>query len=178
MDYSLFQRLTESELDNTISEIDLALEFHIKWLSELNRALICHTETDFQQVQNILINDDHFIRWYNTMREEDLIEIPAFKALGEIHAEMLKVSRSLLSSVSQKESICSSEYDKLISLATELRQQINVFKSKLKSDLKLVAKLMGKVFENADEGVMITKKYLRLIIDSIRANKFVIRLMS
>lgn len=156
MDYSLFQKLSDSELDNYLNEIDLALEFHIKWLSELNRALICHTENDLQQVEKILTNDDHFIRWYNSVREEELLETPAFKVLGGIHAEMLNLARGLLSKAGQKESICTSEYDQFTLLTSELRHQINIFKGKLKSDLKLVAKLMGKVFENADEGVMIT----------------------
>jgi len=156
MDYSLFQKLTESELDNYLSEIDLALEFHIKWLSELNRALICHTETDIQQVQKILINDDHFSRWYNSVRDEDLINMPAFKTLGVIYSEMIKHGQDLLLIVSQKKQVCANEYDAFMVLTIELRQQINIFKSKIKSDLKLVAKLMGKVFENAEEGVMIT----------------------
>lgn len=156
MDYSLFQKLTESELDNYLSEIDLALEFHIKWMAELNRALICHTETDLQQIQNILTNDNHFNRWYNSVKEGELITMPAFKTLGEIHVEMLKAGRDMLSTTHRKENICASEYDRFMSLTSILRHQMNILKSKVKSDLKLVAKLMGKVFENAEEGVMIT----------------------
>lgn len=156
MDYSLFQKLTESELDNYLSEIDLALEFHIKWLSELNRALICHTGSDLYQVQNILTNDDHFNRWYYGIRDEDLLDTSVFKSLGNIYSEMLKRGSALLSSVGQKNRICVSDYDAFISLTSELRHKVNIFKSKIRSDLKLVAKLMGKVFENAEEGVMIT----------------------
>jgi len=163
MDYSLFQKLTESELDNYLSEIDLALEFHIKWLSELNRALICHTETDIQQVQKILINDDHFSRWYNSVRDEDLIKMPAFKTLGVIYSEMIKYGQDLLLIVSQKKQVCANEYDAFMALTIELRQQISLFKSKIKSDLKLVAKLMGKVFENAEEGVMITDSEVNIL---------------
>jgi len=156
VDYSLFQKLTESELDNYLSEIDLALEFHIKWLSELNRALICHTGSDLYQVQNILTNDDHFNRWYHGIRDEDLLDTSVFKTLGNIYSEMLKRGSALLSSAGQKNGICASDYDAFISLTSELRHKVNIFKSKIKSDLKLVAKLMGKVFENAEEGVMIT----------------------
>ena len=156
MDILLFQKLTESELDSYLSEIDLALEFHIKWLSQLNRALICHTENELNQVQSILTNDDHFNRWYNSVQDGDLLEMPAFKVLGEIHTEMLTIGGDLLLRAGKDQKICTSEYDRFLTLTSELRHQINIVKSKIKSDLKLVAKLMGKVFENAEEGVMIT----------------------
>jgi len=163
MDYTLFQKLTESELDSYLNDIDLALEFHIKWLAELNRALICHTEAELQQVQNILINDNHFSRWYHSVEEDALIEMPAFTTLGEVHAEMLKLGRDLLTKACQKEEICTSEYELFTTLTSSLRHQMNLLKSKVKSDLRLVAKLMGKVFENADEGVMITDADARIL---------------
>lgn len=156
MDYSLFQKLTESELDNYLNEIDLALEFHIKWLTALNRALICHKEIDLNQVQDILTSDDHFNRWYCSVHDEDLVAMPAFKTLGKIHNEMLQLGRDLLSRAGQGENICSKEYDRFMNLTSVLRHQIHVLKSSIKSNLKLVAKIMGKVFENAEEGVMIT----------------------
>ena len=163
MDYSLFQRLTESELDHYLSEIDLALEFHNKWLSAVNRALVCHTETNLKQVENILTSDDHFTRWYRSVRDEDLIDIPAFITLGETHAEMLKLGRELLLSRGDNKEICAGEYDQFVLLTSELRRQVNVLKSKIKSNLRLVAKLMGKVFENAEEGVMITDSNSRIL---------------
>jgi len=156
LDSYLFQKLTESEFDNYLSAIDLALEFHIKWLSELNRALVCHTETDIKQVQNILSSDSHFNRWYNSVADDELVDMPAFKRLGNIHNKMLSLGRELLSSTGQKEGVCVREYDKFILLTSELRSQLSILKSKVRSDLKLAAKIMGKVFENASEGVMIT----------------------
>ena len=156
MDYSLFQKLTESELDNYISDIDLVLEFHVKWLLELNRSLVCNTETELNQVNTNQRDDEHFNRWYNTVQEEGLIDMPAFKALAGIHTEMVNLSSELLIKSNQKERIYTNEYDRFSSLSSELRHQVNILKSKIKFDLKLVAKLMAKVFENAEEGVMIT----------------------
>lgn len=156
MDLSLFQKLTESELDNYLNEIDLVVEFHIKWLSELNRALICHTVTERQQIQNILTTDEYFNRWYHSVQDEELLDMSAFKALGVIHSEMLKLASSLLAQSERQEYICVSDYDRFTLLTHELRSQIAEFKNKIRANLQLVAKLMGKVFENAEEGVMIT----------------------
>lgn len=163
MDYSLFQKLTESELDNYLNEIDLALEFHNKWLSAVNRALVCHTETNLKQIKNILTSDDHFTRWYNSVRDEELIEMPAFTSIGETHTEMLKLGRELLLSRGDNKEICAGEYDRFVLLTSELRRQVNLLKSRIKSNLRLVAKLMGKVFENAEEGVMITDADSRIL---------------
>ncbi len=156
MGLSLFQKLTESELDNCINEIDLVVEFHINWLSELNRAIICHTVSERQQIKNILITDEYFNRWYHGVQDKELIEMPAFKLLGDIHGEMLKLASSLLAHASREEDICVDEYDRFILLTHELRAQITELKNRIKENLQLVAKLMGKVFENAEEGVMIT----------------------
>ena len=79
MDYTLFQKLSESELDNYITEMDLVLEFHVKWLSELNKALICQNELNFQYLKTILATDDHFSRWYNGINDDVLLEIPFFE---------------------------------------------------------------------------------------------------
>jgi len=156
MGNSLFQKLSETELNNYISGIDFALEFHLKWLSKLNRALICQTETDFKETKNILTRDNHFNRWYNSIHEPELIRIPAFLSLPEIHTQMVLLSRDLLLMASEKKVIDCIEYDKFIDLASRFRKLMNTVKSKVKSDLKLIAKLMGNIFENADEGVMIT----------------------
>ena len=156
MDLSLFQKLTESELDNYLNEIDLVVEFHVKWLSELNRALICQTVTERQQIQKILITDDHFSRWYQSVQDDELISMPAFKNLGVIHSEMLKLGSGLLAQAARQEKITAADYDRFTALTHELRSQIAELKNRIKANLQLVAKLMGKVFENAEEGVMIT----------------------
>jgi len=153
MTYSLFQKLSESELDNYLSDIDLALEFHIKWLSDVNKMLICQTELN---ETTLLENGSGFNRWYNNIVEEELIKMEAFSKLGNIHAKMLSSAKTLLLDSSSKHKVSESMYNDFIQVTESLRLQMHVLKTKIKSDLKLVAMLMGKVFENAEEGVMIT----------------------
>jgi len=153
MTYSLFQKLSESELDNYLSDIDLALEFHIKWLSDINKMLICQTELN---ETTLLENGSGFNRWYNGILEEELIKMEAFSKLGNIHAKMLASAKTLLLDSSSKNKVSEIMYNDFIQITESLRLQMHVLKSKIKSDLKLVAMLMGKVFENAEEGVMIT----------------------
>lgn len=160
MSYSLFQKLSESELDRYLSEIDLALEFHIKWLSEVNRALVCRIESNHAILTE---NDNRFNRWYNNVTEEELVTMEAFIRLGEIHNDMLAVSDTLLRNSKPSVAIMCNEYDEFLHLTKELRSQIHILKNKMKSDLKLVALIMAKVFENAEEGVMITDAESRIL---------------
>jgi len=153
---SLFQKLTESELDNYLNEIDLVLEFHVKWLSELNRILVCCNQFEPDNDLGFDNADDHFKRWYESVHDQELIEMPAFKTLENLHDEMLLHSKILLDKVINNSKILPDEYDGFAELTSEFRQHMLTLKARIKSDLKLVAKLMGKVFENAEEGVMIT----------------------
>ena len=163
MEISLFQKLTESELDNYLNDIDLALEFHIKWLAELTRTLLCHHQLDFNEESVFDLNNEYFNRWYNSVCDQELLDMPAFSSLNIIHGNMLNVARQLISTVANNEVICCKEYDRFTALAADLRHNIQLLKTKIKSDLKLVAKLMGKVFENAEEGVMITDAQSRIL---------------
>jgi len=163
MYHSIFQKLTESELDKYLNDIDLVVEFHVKWLSELNRALVCHTVSERYQIQIILDMDDYFCRWYHGIHDEDLSRMPAFIALGLLHAEILKNASGLLSQAVRNETIYIEDYDRFTRLTDELRGQIKELKDKVKDDLQLVAKLMGKVFENAEEAVMITDANSRIL---------------
>ena len=160
MKYSLFQKLSESELNSYLNDIDLALEFHIKWLSEINRALVCRVESNQITLSE---NDNNFSRWYNNVSDEELIKMDAFVKLGTIHDDMLAVSTSLLKHSSPSTSISCAEYDEFLQLTKDLRNQINFLKVKIKTDLKLIAVIMGKVFENAEEGVMITDAESRIL---------------
>ena len=156
MDNFLFQKLTESELGQYLKDIDLALEFHIKWLSEINRVLICRTEPDIIQEDLLLNNDEYFSRWYRSVDEHELLYMSAFLRLGVIHDEAVDMAQDLLIKAQKQHAISLHDYDSFIELTSELRRHIDLVKSKIKNDLKIVAKIMGKVFENAEEGVMIT----------------------
>jgi len=153
MQFSLFQKLTESELDNYLSEIDLALEFHIKWLSEINRILVCHSLSKKNKLADF---DNSFKRWYINIIGDELISKDALLLLGNIYNDMLSKAEALMNKALNNQTINEMEYEDFVHISKTLRLKIHIFKSKIKSDLKLVAVLMGKVFENAEEGVMIT----------------------
>lgn len=152
MTYSLFQKLTESELNNYLGEIDKVLEFHIKWLSEVNRLLIFPLKNT---KNNLLIHED-FKRWYSSVNYEGMLESDALTRLNTTYDAMMNISKTLLESVNSGSSVSDTDYDAFLQFTKDFRKQLNTLKRKIRSDLKLMAILMGKIFENAEEGVMIT----------------------
>ncbi len=157
MTRNLFQQLTLSELEKYTSELELAVENHAKWLSRINRTLICSLPAD----SNDLSEHPHQLcqlgRWYQQIEEPGLTADDTFRYLGEVHKAMHMTAKSLLlKQQTPHEQINPDEYDELIELSEELRFLINALRREFNHNRNLTAKLMGKVFENASEGVIIT----------------------
>lgn len=156
MNPDLFQQLTQSELEKYTSELDMAVENHAKWLSRINRSLICNMaaeDNDVSENPHLLC---HFGRWYDNIDDPGLVADATFRHLGEVHRMMHLAAKDLLLKKRGHEPIEPVEYDELIDLTEELRFLINALRRELNHNLNLTAKLMGKVFENAGEGVVIT----------------------
>jgi len=163
MDMSLFQRLTASELDQYLSEIDLALEYHTRWLAAVNRALVCHEPGDIKHFSQDLVHHCYFGRWYASVEQPDLIKQPAYQTIGDIHVQLHQRVRLLMTKVQQGNALSIEDYDRFTDISKSFRQAVNDLKGTIKHDLKLIATLMGKIFENAEEGVIITDKEANIL---------------
>lgn len=163
MDLSLFQRLTASELDQYLSEIDLALEYHNRWLAAVNRALVCREAGDIRHFNQDLLHQCYFGRWYASVEEPDLIQEPAYQTIGNVHAQLHQQVRLLINRVAQGKAPSAADYDCFTDINKTFRQAVGDLKGTIKRDLKLIATLMGKIFEYAEEGVIITDKDSRIL---------------
>jgi diguanylate cyclase (GGDEF)-like protein/PAS domain S-box-containing protein len=152
----LFQQLTLTELEKYSSELEHAIEKHAKWLSQVNRTLIC----DLPAQENDLEEHPHqlcqFGRWYDKVDDPVLATLETFNRIGEVHEAVHLEARSLLLKGQNNEPIDATEYDELVEHSNELRFLITTLRRDLNHNRNLTSKLMGKVFENASEGVIIT----------------------
>jgi len=152
----LFQQLSLSELDKYTGELEHAIENHAKWLSRVNRTLICNLPPD----ENDLSDHPHhlcqFGRWYHKIDDPILATLDSFKLIGEVHKQMHLKAGELLNKGKHRLAIAPDEYDELIEHSDKLRFLINALRRDLNHNRNLTSKLMGKVFENANEGVIIT----------------------
>lgn len=163
MDLSLFQRLTVSELDQYLNDIDLALEYHHRWLAAVNRALACRRTEDIDHFRQDLLHQCYFGRWYASIEEPDLLNEPAYLTIGKVHDQLHRQVRQVMETVGRGEPLPSEDYNTLTSVNTAFRQVVGELKAAIKHDLKLIATLMGKVFENAEEGVIITDREAKIL---------------
>jgi len=158
MDQSLFQRLTSSELEQYLAEIDLALEYHSRWLAAVNRTLVCRDPDDLQHFSHELLHHCYFGRWYASVEQPVLVDIPAYHDIGKVHDQLHQRVGSLIEKIEQDQSLSMQDYKQFTDTTQSFREAINVLKNMIKHDLHLIANLMCKIFEKADEGVIITDK--------------------
>lgn len=156
MNRNLFQQLTLSELEKHIGELELAVENHTKWLSRLNRTLICNLPADAGDINENPHRACHFGRWYHNIDDSELLTDETFTHLGEVHESLHMTAKRILLKRQGRDRITTEEYDELVGLSEELRFLINALRREFNHNRNLTAKLMGKVFENASEGVVIT----------------------
>jgi diguanylate cyclase (GGDEF)-like protein/PAS domain S-box-containing protein len=153
----LLQQLTLNELEIYSSELGMAVENHAKWLAQVNRTLICHLLPDPSDLSEHPEHLCHFGRWYYSIDNPSLTATEIFPQIGEVHKVMHHTARELLLKAKNNKTISSAEYDELIEHSRELRFLISTLRRDLTHNINLTSKLMGKVFENAGEGVMITE---------------------
>ena len=155
MNRELFQQLTLSEIEQYSLELELAVNSHARWLNQLNRTIICKLppqDDDISETAHLLC---HLGRWYHSINNPAFEALEDFSIIGPVHEQMHAVARGLLLKIQQGQAITPDEYDELVMLSDILREHLTNLRGSLNRNRDLVARLMGKVFENADEGVII-----------------------
>ena len=156
MDATLFQRLTASELNSYVNELELAVENHIRWLNDVNRSLLCHAAPSAENLVTQPYLLCHFGRWYHNVSNTALLAQPEFVAIGPVHEQLHELARRLLQAEVDGKPFDPAAYDDLLARGDEMRHLLARVRASFKSNINLISTLMGKVFENATEGVLIT----------------------
>lgn len=156
MRLDIFQQLSMAEVEQYSTEVEHAINNHAAWLNQINRTLICRLPPQ----ANDLADEPHqlcqFGRWYHGISNKALENVEYFQRIGPVHEAMHKAGADLLRRSQQGLSIQPQDYDQLILHSDELRHYLHDLRGELNRNRDLISKLMGKVFENADEGVVIT----------------------
>jgi diguanylate cyclase (GGDEF)-like protein/PAS domain S-box-containing protein len=153
---NLFQQLTHDKLERYARELEQAIEDHAGWLSRFNRTLICQLPASSDDLNDSPHHLCKFGRWYYGIDEPVLAATDSFQQIGEVHKQMHLATRELLLKARAGERITADEYDALIELSDELRFLMRGLRRDLYQNQLITSRLMGKVFENAHEGVIIT----------------------
>jgi diguanylate cyclase (GGDEF)-like protein/PAS domain S-box-containing protein len=155
MHNALFQQLTLNELERYTEELQQAIEDHVRWMAQINRALICQLPAEANDIAEHPHHLCKFGHWYHGIHNPVLSTLENFRAIDPIHQKIHQIAKQLLITNHTKESI-TPLYDELITLTEELRTQLSQLLHVLNQNRNITARLMSKVFESAREGVMIT----------------------
>ena len=157
MSPDIFQQLSLSEIEQYTLELERAADNHARWLNQINRTLICRLPADSNDIAEMPHHLCHFGRWYHQGVDNSVIEsLESFQRIGPVHERMHLAARELLLKAARQEDIRPADYDALIEHSDTLRQYLIALRHELNRNRELMSRLMGKVFENADEGVIIT----------------------
>ncbi len=156
MDRELLDKLGSGTYQQYLNELEQAGENHARWLARVNRALVCGCEANPDDLGEAPHTLCQFGRWYDRVGEEELLRMEEFQSIGPVHRDMHLAARELLLQAADKAPIPTDDYDRLSRLTEQLRARLIKLSDRLKGDLGLASRLMGKVFENATEGVIIT----------------------
>jgi len=152
---TLFQQLTVSELRSYVEQLEQAIEHHVRWMTQINRVLICKlppAKNDLAEHPDQLCKFGH---WYHGVNNPVLTSLDSFIAIDPVHRQMHEAARQLLLCGNEQEQT-TRLYNELLELAEELRRRLNALLHELNQNCSIVSRLMSKVFENATEGVIIT----------------------
>ena len=153
-----FQTLTNNELARHVSEVKHAHRQHHKWVASINRCLVCRIEPEPSDIDAHSHELCSLGRWYKGVDHPELWEVAEFSAIGEIHQQIHTLAKKMLGSHNQDQVICEEEYNAFLEQNRNLDNLIGKLIDALKHNIKLIAKLMGQVYEAATDGVMITDK--------------------
>ncbi|MGM0593526.1 MAG: diguanylate cyclase domain-containing protein [Pseudomonadota bacterium] len=163
MELELLQQLSLIELNKYTHELEHAVENHAKWLANVNRTLICGLEPEQSDLADKPHLCCHFGRWYHKIDDPVITSQETFRRIGVVHEQMHEAARQLLLKRQANEAISAAEYDELVEFSEELRFLLMALRTSLNRNRDITAKLMGKVFENASEGVVITDPKAKII---------------
>lgn len=153
-----FQTLTNNELARYVSEVKHAHAQHNKWVAGINRCLVCRIEPEPADIDAHSHELCSLGRWYKGIDHPELWEVAEFSAIREVHQQIHALAKRILGSHSQGQVICEKEYDAFLEQNRNLDHLIGKLIDNLKHNIKLIARLMGQVYETATDGVMITDK--------------------
>ncbi len=156
MDQQIFQRLTASELSSYSNELEQAIENHLRWLNGVNRSLVCGEAPERVNLLDAPHLHCHFGRWYHGINNPGLKRQAEFTAIDPVHQELHRIARDLLLARQAGQPCDAAAYNRLLQLTDDLRRLLGQLRAAFKTNMNLISTLMGKVFENAAEGVLIT----------------------
>lgn len=123
--------IPRNQLQDIISQLDQALYNHKEWHRLLVRTLICQLPGDQHDLAPEAYKECRFGQWYYTYADKNLHENPGFKAIGEEHKRLHKLTAQLLKTSYAGSTIETYDYDNFTNSLERLQLEVFALKREL-----------------------------------------------
>lgn len=156
MDYTSFERLYLFEHRTLCSELESARRHHNRWFTGVNRVLVCRDNPSAMDLEEDAHLHCRLGRWYYSIEDSVLAELPSFRDLGAAHAAVHRSARELMLLAQQGAPITPERYDRFIRDSDELLRLMRRLRERLNDNLYISAQVLGRLFLDAPQRVLIT----------------------
>ncbi len=113
------------DIMRVLNDLDTGIIHHLSWFKHIHRTLVC----DQSASPDDLAQDAHMLcqfgRWYHQAGgHPEILHLPAFATIGDLHAGMHQLARELLLRKSAGRSITCMEYDRFMERAIAFKLAI------------------------------------------------------
>jgi diguanylate cyclase len=135
--------LSKEEQQAVLKQLDFAIYWHEKWLTDLTRTVICRLPYDLRDVAEDAHRQCRFGQWYYGNAPQALHEHPSFVAIEREHSRMHQLGGRLLLASAQEGSGSSMEYDNFRNVVDRLHLEIYSLKHEIEEALYNLDALTG-----------------------------------
>jgi diguanylate cyclase (GGDEF)-like protein/PAS domain S-box-containing protein len=153
---AMLQQLSDYARDKLLTDLDMALEHHSAWLANVNRGLVCGMPAEASDINDCPHTCCRLGRWYYAIDDPLVIRMEPYLEMGRAHRELHAMARQILLDVTAGRPVASTDYDRFTSESANMRHAAQQLKNEMRNSLQLSSRVLGKIFENANEAVMIT----------------------
>jgi diguanylate cyclase len=135
--------LSKEELQEVLKQLDFAIYWHEKWLTDLSRTIICRLPYDRRDVAEDAHRQCRFGQWYYGNAPQALHDHPSFVAVESEHCRLHQLGGRLLVASTQEGSGSSMEYDSFRNVVDRLHLEIYTLKHEIEDSLNNLDALTG-----------------------------------
>jgi diguanylate cyclase len=132
-----------STLRGTLEQLEVAIQDHLEWHSNLLRVIVCELPGDPNDLAARAHHLCRFGRWYYERTPPDLREQPTFVAIGIEHRQVHDIAARILHESAAGRPVQRALFDELVATSVRLRGELELFKRELRAALRSRDSLTG-----------------------------------
>ncbi|MDP2827902.1 MAG: diguanylate cyclase [Sulfuricellaceae bacterium] len=135
--------VTHEELERILKTLEEALALHEKWRDNLHRTLACQLPPSAADMAEDAHHQCAFGHWFYSKGNAHLLNLPAFRIIGELHQEMHGGAREICRRLDVMGKVPVKNYDDFIAQMMKFREELIGMQHKVSYTLQNIDPLTG-----------------------------------